>query len=64
MNFDDMNIEELVEFFKDKKFFMYACNDPSWNRAMVKIREKYGEVKPDPRTGFGVCHGQYNNATT
>ncbi len=57
INFDDMDVDELVEFFKDKQFYMYDCNDPSWNRAMVKIREKYGEVKPNPQTGLGVCHG-------
>ena len=59
INFDDMDVDELVEFFKDKQFYMYDCNDPSWNRAMVKIREKYGEVRPNPQTGFGVCHGLY-----
>ena len=57
INFDDMDVDELVEFFKDKRFYMYSCNDPSWNRAMIKIREKYGEVRPNPQTGLGVCHG-------
>ncbi len=52
-----MSLDELVEFFKDKQFFMYSCNDPSWNRALVRIREKYGEVKQDPSTGFGVDYG-------
>lgn len=58
MNFDSMDVDELVEYFKDKQFYMYDCNDPSWNRAMIKIREKYGEVCPDPRTGLGVIHGK------
>ena len=57
MNFDHMDVDELVEYFKDKRFYMYSCNDPSWNRAMIKIREKYGEVRPNPQTGLGVCHG-------
>ena len=57
MNFDHMDVDELVEFFNDKQFFMYNCNDPSWNRALTRIRDKYGEVRPDPRTGFGVKHG-------
>ena len=57
MNFDHMDVDELVEYFKDKRFYMNSCNDPSWNRAMIKIREKYGEVRPNPQTGLGVCHG-------
>ena len=55
-NFDDMSLEELIEFFKDKKFYMYNCNCPQWNRAFVRIRDKYGDICPDPRTGFGVIH--------
>jgi len=57
INFDEMNIDELVKFFEDKQFFMYDCNDPSWNRALTRIRDKYGEVRPDPKTGFSVNHG-------
>ena len=57
IDFDKMNLDELIEFFDDKQFFMYNCNDPSWNRALTRIRDKYGEVRPDPRTGFGVKHG-------
>ena len=59
INFDDMDVDELVEFFEDKRFYMYNCNDPSWNRAMIKIRDKYGEVRPNPQTGLAVCHGLY-----
>ena len=54
IDFDKMSMEELEEFFKDKQFFMYDCNDDSWNRALIRIRDKYGEVRPDPRTGFGL----------
>ena len=57
IDFDEMDIDELVEFFNDKQFFMYNCNDPSWNRALTRIRDKYGEVRPDPKTGFSVNHG-------
>ena len=64
MNFDHMDVDELVEYFKDKRFYMYSCNDPSWNRAMIKIREKYGEVRPNPQTGLGVCHGVHDDAKT
>ena len=56
IEFDSMSIEELVEFFKDKQFFMYSCNDVQWNNAMTRIRDKYGSVRPDPKTGFGVIH--------
>ena len=57
MNFDHMDVDELVEYFKDKRFYMYSCNDPSWNRSLVRIREKYGEVKQDPSTGCGIDYG-------
>ena len=48
---------ENIQEFKDKQFYMYSCNDPSWNRALVRIRDKYGEVKQDPSTGFGINYG-------
>ena len=57
IEFDSMSMEELVEFFKDKQFFMYSCNDPSWNRALVRIRDKYGEVRSNPKNGFGINFG-------
>ena len=63
IEFDNMNLEELVEFFKDKKFFMYSCNDPQWNNALLRIREKYGEVRPDPRTGFEVNYRETKKET-
>ena len=53
-----MSIDELVEFFKDKQFFMYDCNDEQWNNAMTRLRDVYGEICPDPKTGFGVIHGK------
>ena len=64
MNFDDMTLDEIVEHFKDKKFFDYNCNDPQWNNALVRIREKYGEVRPNPRTGFEVNYGLHDDAKT
>lgn len=57
IDFDQMSMDELIEFFKDKQFFMYSCNDPSWNRALSRIRDKFGEVKQDPSTGFGINFG-------
>ena len=51
-----MSLDEIIEYYKDKKFFMYSCNCPQWNRALLRIREKYGEVRPNPQTGFGVIH--------
>jgi len=51
-----MSLEDLIEYYKDKRFFMYNCNCPQWNRALLGIREKYGEVRPDPQTGFGIIH--------
>ena len=56
INHDDMSLDEIIEYYKDKKFFMYSCNCPQWNRALLRIREKYGEVRPNPQTGFGVIH--------
>tara|TARA_B100000029_G_C16730954_1_gene650722 strand:+ start:273 stop:488 length:216 start_codon:yes stop_codon:yes gene_type:complete len=56
IEFDSMSVEELVEFFKDKQFFMYNCNDPQWNNAMIRLRDVYGSIRPDPKTGFGVIH--------
>ena len=53
-----MSIDELVEFFDDKQFFMYDCNDEQWNNAMTRLRDVYGDVCPDPKTGFGVIHGK------
>ena len=38
IDFDEMSLDELVEFFEDKQFFMYDCNDVSWNRALMRIR--------------------------
>jgi len=58
IEFDLMSIDELVEFFKDKQFFMYDCNDEQWNNAMTRLRDVYGEICPDPKTGFGVIHGK------
>ncbi len=57
IEFDSMSVEELVEFFEDKQFFMYNCNDEQWNNAMTRIREVHGPIRPDPKTGFGVMHG-------
>ena len=54
IEFDSMSVEELVEFFKDKQFFMYDCNDPQWNNAILRLREVHGPICPDPKTGFGV----------
>jgi hypothetical protein len=56
IEFDSMSVEELVEFFKDKQFFMYDCNCPQWNNAMLRLREVHGSICPDPKTGFGVIH--------
>ena len=56
IEFDSMSLEEIVEFFEDKQFFMYNCNDEQWNNTLVRIREKYGSVRPDPKTGFGIIH--------
>ena len=58
IEFDLMSIDELVEFFDDKQFFMYNCNDEQWNNAMTRLRDVYGDVCPDPKTGFGVIHGK------
>ncbi len=58
IEFDLMSIDELVEFFEDKQFFMYDCNDEQWNNAMTRLRYVYGEICPDPKTGFGVIHGK------
>ena len=62
-DFDDMDLAELEEFFKDKRFFDYNCNCPQWNNALVRIRDKYGEVRPDPRNGFGLIHGLRRTTT-
>jgi len=56
IEFDSMSLDEIVEFFEDKQFFMYDCNCPQWNRALTRIRDTYGSVRPDPKTGFGVIH--------
>ena len=64
IDFDQMSLDELIEFFEDKQFFMYNCNDPSWNRALCRIRGEYGEVRPNPQTGFGVIHGLRRTDTT
>jgi len=56
IDFDKMSLGELVEYFKDKKFFMYNCNDPSWNRAFARIRDNYGDIRPNPQTGLGINH--------
>ncbi len=56
IEFDSMSLEEIVEFFEDKQFFQYNCNCPQWNRALTRIRDTYGSVCPDPKTGFGIIH--------
>ncbi len=63
INFDEMSIDELIDFFEDKQFFNYDCNDPSWNRALTRIRDKYGEVRPNPQGGLGVIHGLRRTTT-
>ena len=57
IDFDETSLDELVEFFEDKQFFMYDCNDVSWNRALMRIRDKYGAVTPNPQGGVGIIHG-------
>ncbi len=63
MNFDDMTVDEIVEHFKDKRFFDCNCNDPQWNNALLRIREHYGEVRSDPRTGFEVNYNEAKKET-
>ena len=52
--FDDMSIEELVAYFNKHNFYMEDCNCPEVNRTFVRLRDKYGEIKPNPQTGLGV----------
>ncbi len=50
----NMSIEELVAYFNKHNFYMEDCNCPEVNRAFVRLRDKYGEIKPNPQTGLGV----------
>ena len=60
-DWDKMSMEEIAEFFKDKNFFEKTdCNCPRWNRMMVRIRDKYGSINPNPQGGFGIHPNAYN----
>jgi len=53
-------MEEIAEYFKDKNFYEdTSCNCPKWNRMLRRIGDKYGDVRPDPQTGFGIHPDAY-----
>ena len=61
-NWDEMSLQEIADFFKDKNFYENtSCNCPKWNRMMTRIVEKYGEIKPYPETGCGIHPNAYLN---
>tara|TARA_R100000008_G_C3550455_1_gene150098 strand:- start:623 stop:787 length:165 start_codon:yes stop_codon:yes gene_type:complete len=49
-----MSDDELVAYFNKHNFFMENQASDEWQRAFVRMRDKYGEIKPNPQTGLGV----------
>ena len=61
-DWDAMSMEEIVEYFKDKNFYEdTSCNCPKWNRMLRRIGDTYGDVRPNPQTGFGIHPDAYLN---
>ena len=59
-DWDNMTMEEIAEYFKDKNFYEdTSCNCPKWNRMLRRIGDTYGDVRPDPQTGFGIHPDAY-----
>jgi hypothetical protein len=54
LNFDNMSDEELLDYFSRNNMFREEQNSPEWNRAFVRIRERYGAPQPNPLTGLGA----------
>ena len=60
-DWDNMTMDEIGEYFKDKNFYEdTSCNCPKWNRMLRRIGDTYGDVRPDPQTGFGIHPDHYS----
>ena len=52
--FDLMSDDELVDYFNKNNMFLDNQGSDEWQRALIRLRDKFGEIKPNPQTGLGV----------